>query len=493
MKNFHHVLVNTLLANVTTSFLWFALTFWIYLETRSVLATGIVGGGYMAMVALCSLAFGVIVDHNRKKKVMVIAQVVTLGTYLLAGGMWVVLPDESFLSISSPAFWAFIGVILAGSVVENMRNIALSTTVTLLVPDDRRDRANGLVGVVQGIAFMVTSVFSGLSIGYLGMGPTLLIALVATGAAMAHLVTISIPEDRIMTAARSTPAESSPEGGQEVPGRTADSTGTPAGTTDSAEAPVEVPSPDGAPAPEPALTLRQRIDLSGSIAAIRSVPGLIALILFTCFNNLVGGVYMALMDPYGLELMSAQAWGLVLGVTSIGFIVGGGIIARTGLGHNPVRTLLMVNIGVAVVGAVFAIRESWVLFAVGIFVYMCMIPAAEAAEQTILQRVVPFERQGRVFGFAQSLETAAAPVSAFLVAPVAEFAVIPWMREGSGQHLLGWLLGRGDTRGIALMFLLAGLVMLISVALAFMSPQYRSLSTHYAGTRQTLPAAGGTA
>ncbi|MDN6659325.1 MAG: MFS transporter, partial [Acidipropionibacterium jensenii] len=115
MKSFHHVLVNTLLANVTTSFLWFALTFWIYLETRSVLATGIVGGGYMAMVALCSLAFGVIVDHNRKKKVMVIAQVVTLGTYLLAGGMWVVLPDESFLSISSPAFWAFIGVILAGS------------------------------------------------------------------------------------------------------------------------------------------------------------------------------------------------------------------------------------------------------------------------------------------------------------------------------------------------------------------------------------------
>ena len=76
---------------------------------------------------------------------------------------------------------------------------------------------------------------------------------------------------------------------------------------------------------------------------------------------------------------------------------------------------------------------------------------------------------------------------------MAEFAVIPWMREGSGQHLLGWLLGRGDTRGIALMFLLAGLVMLIAVALAFMSPQYRSLSTHYAGTRQSLPAAGGTA
>lgn len=460
MKSFHHVLVNTLLANVTTSFLWFALTFWIYLETRSVLATGIVGGGYMALVALCSLVFGVIVDHNRKKTVMVIAQVTTFSMYLLAGIMWVTVPHDAFVTLSSPAFWAFIIVILAGSVVENMRNIALSTTVTLLVPDGRRDRANGLVGMVQGIAFMVTSVFSGLSIGFLGMGPTLLIALVATGIAFAHLVTVSIPESRIVTSGQVTSVR-------------------------------DGPSPEGtASAPAHALTLHDRVDLAGSIAAIRSVPGLFALILFTCFNNLVGGVYMALMDPYGLELMSAQAWGNVMGVTSVGFIVGGAIIARTGLGSNPVRTLLMVNVGVAAVGGVFAIRESWLLFAVGIFVYMCMIPAAEASEQTILQRVVPYERQGRIFGFAQSLETAASPVSAFVVAPIAEFAIIPWMRHGSGRGMLAWLLGHGDTRGIALMFLIAGLVMLVAVATAFVSPQYRRLSAHYAGTHQSVAAEG---
>ena len=46
-----------------------------------------------------------------------------------------------------------------------MRNIALSTTVTLLVPEERHANANGLVGTVQGLAFVVTSVFSGLAIG----------------------------------------------------------------------------------------------------------------------------------------------------------------------------------------------------------------------------------------------------------------------------------------------------------------------------------------
>ena len=51
-RTFAQVLVNTAVANVTTSYLWFGLTFWVYLETRSVLATGLVGGAYMLFVAL---------------------------------------------------------------------------------------------------------------------------------------------------------------------------------------------------------------------------------------------------------------------------------------------------------------------------------------------------------------------------------------------------------------------------------------------------------
>ncbi len=34
------------------------------------------------------------------------------------------------------------------------------------------------------------------------------------------------------------------------------------------------------------------------------MPGLLALIVFSCFNNFLGGAFMALMDAYGLSLMS---------------------------------------------------------------------------------------------------------------------------------------------------------------------------------------------
>ena len=428
MKKFYNVLANTLIANVTTSFLWFALTFWVYLETRSVLATAIIGGSYMLLVAVFSLFFGTIVDHNKKKKVMLVSSGITFVAYGIAGILYFIFPKGDLVDWGSLIFWFFGGIILLGGVVENMRNIALSTTVTLLVPKQDHAKANGLVGAVQGVAFLVTSVFSGLSIGFLGMGWTLVIAIVLTGVALVHLFFVDIPEEEILH--------------------------------------------------DPALT-SNKIDIKGSIAAIRAVPGLVALIIFTTFNNLIGGVFVALMDPYGLNLFSVQVWGIVLGVTSTGFILGGLIFAKKGLGKNPLRTLLIVNIATSILGMLFTIREFWILYAVGIFIYMILIPVAEATEQTIIQRVVPFKRQGRVFGFAQSVEAAAAPITAFLIGPIAQFWLIPFMNSPEGKAELGWLLGAGDARGIALVFFIAGFVGLVVTILAFRTKSYALLSKFY--------------
>ncbi|MGN6272375.1 MAG: MFS transporter [Protaetiibacter sp.] len=436
MRTFTQVLVNTGLANVTTSYLWFALTFWVYLETRSVLATGVIGGAYMLLVALFSMTFGTIVDRHRKHRVMVFAGVVTLVAFGIAGGLYLLYPERQLVDIGGPAFWFFTAIILIGAVVENMRNIALSTTVTLLVPEERHANANGLVGTVQGLAFTVTSVFSGLSVGLLGMGWTLVISLVLTAGALVHLLMLRIPEDE--------------------------------------------------PARDPHRT--GLLDLRGSITAVRAATGLFALIIFSTFNNLVGGLYMALMDPYGLELFPVEWWGVVLGVTSTGFIIGGIVVARFGLGRNPIRTMLLLVMVMGLIGAFFTIREWWWLYAGGIWLYMCLIPAIEASEQTVVQKVVPFETQGRVFGFAAAFESAAAPVTAFLIAPIAEFIIIPYMDSSAGRDSLGWLLGDGEARGIALVFLVGGLVMVLAGGAAFLTRSYRRISALYLTQRESVEA-----
>ncbi len=429
MKSFYQVLVNTLVANVTTSYLWFAITFWVYLETKSVLATGIIGGSYMLLVAMCSIWFGTIVDHHKKRSIMLFASSFTASAFLLAGLVYILVPNEIMLELARPWFWLFAGIILIGAVVENMRNIALSTIVTLLVEKDRRANANGLVGTVQGIGFIITSVFSGLSVGLLGMGWTLAIACVLTVLALTHMLFVQIPEKGV--------------------------------------------------AHDPELKNKQ-VDIKGSIAAIRIVPGLFGLLFFSMFNNFISGSYMALMDPYGLTLFRVEIWGAIFGLAGTGFIIGGLLIAKFGLGKKPIKTLLMAVIVMGLIGAFFTIREWGWLLILGLWLYMILIPMIEAAEQTVIQRVVPYEKQGRVFGFAQALESSAAPLTAFLVAPLAQFIVIPYMKSDTGNAQLGWLLGAGEARGIALIFLVSGLIMVSVALLAFTTKTYRHISDSFA-------------
>ena len=434
MKAFHRLVINTLLASVTNNFLWFALTFWVYLETRSVIATSVIGGTYMLLFAASGIFFGTFVDRNKRKTSMTLSNAVSLVCFILAGVVYLSAAD-TLPSLGQPLTWIFILLILAGAIAGNLRAVALSTTVTLLVPEDRRDRANGLVGTANGVAFALTSVFSGLAIGLLGMGACVLITVVLTALTGIHLASIKIEGDK-----------AHPVGDHEA--------GTPT-----------------------------KFDLKGALRAVRAVPGLLALLFFSTFNNFLGGVFMALMDPYGLELVSVETWGILLAVASFGFIVGGVAVARRGLGANPLRTLLLVNVVMWTITILFPIRSSIVPLVVGFFVYMTLIPVAESSEQTIIQRVVPFKEQGRVFGFAQTTETAASPVTAFLIGPIAQAWVIPFMTDGGGADAIGGWFGTGPERGMALVFIAAGCIGLAVTIAALNSRPYRDLSDSYAAKK----------
>lgn len=432
MTVFHHLLGNNLVANITNFTVWFAVTFWVYLETHSVFATGMIAGIYLVLTAASGLWFGSLVDHHRKKLVMLGSSLASLALYALALAIHQLAPAGSLADVAGVPLWLFIWVVMFGVIAGNIRSIALPTLVTLLIPEDRRDKANGLVGMVSGVGFLTTSVISGFLVAWGGMFYTLVFAMALTLLAALHLLFVPLEEPR-------------------------------------AEATADAPH-------EP-----RRVDIKGTIAVIGAVPGLFALILFATFNNFLGGIFMALMDAYGLSLVEVQEWGLIWGLLSSAFILAGIVIARTGLGRNPLRTLLLVNLIMWAACCFFTLQPSIILLTVGCFIWMFLGPYAEAAEHTTLQKVVPFERQGRVFGFAQSVEQAASPLTAFLIGPFTQFLVIPFMTTGAGAAAIGDWFGRGPDRGIALVFTLAGVVGVIATIIAFNSKYYRDLSQAYAG------------
>ena len=73
-----HLLLNTLIVSVMNYTVWFAITFWVYLETSSVFATGMVAGIFLVATAVTGIWFGSLVDHHRKKSVMQASAVASL-------------------------------------------------------------------------------------------------------------------------------------------------------------------------------------------------------------------------------------------------------------------------------------------------------------------------------------------------------------------------------------------------------------------------------
>lgn len=427
MKTFYHIVGNTLIASLTTFVVWFALTFFVYLETESVFATSLLAGVYLVLMSSSSFWFGSIVDHHRKKSAMIFSSCVTLVIFSIAFAIYLLAPEEVFKSVSSPILWIFSPLILIGVIFGNIRNIALATLVTILVPEDKRDKANGLVGMVNGVTFLIVSVISGFLVALGGMFYVLILAITLTLVAILHLLLITVPEEKIV--------------------HTADKPKT--------------------------------VDIRGTIKVIHTIPGLFALIFFTTFNNFLGGSFMSLMDAYGLSLVSVQVWGLLWGILSTAFIVGGIIISRFGLGKNPLRSLFLTNITIWTISIFFTIQPSIILLMVGMFVYLCVVPFIEASEHTIMQKVVPLERQGRVMGFAQSVEMAVSPLMAFVIGPVTQFIFIPFMTDGVGADLIGGWFGTGAGRGIALVFTVTGVVGLLVTLLAMRSKFYALLSRQY--------------
>jgi len=395
------------------------------------------GGIFLVLTAVSGIWFGSLVDHHKKKHVMLGSSVATLVLFLIGIAIFQAARDGAFASVGSVRLWVFVVILLSGTMAGAIYNIAIPTLVAHIVPEERRDRANGLFGTTVGVAFALTSVASGVALAFGGMLFVLVSAAIATLIAIVLLALVPIPEREIIH---------------------------------TGEVPAEA----------------KRVDVRGTIRAVGAVPGLFALIFFTTFNNFLGGVFMALMDAYGLSLVSVQAWGTLWGFLSLSFILGGLYIAKKGLGPDPLRILFRNNIITWTVCIFFTVQPSITLLAVGTFIWMFFVPFIEAIEQTIFQKVVPPERLGRVFGFAHSIEQAASPVTAFLIGPIAHFTFIPFMTTGAGVHLIGGWFGTGIGRGIALVFTTAGIVGLAVTLVAMRSSAYRLLADRY---REEQPAA----
>src|SRR3546814_2458799 len=128
---------------------------------------------------------------------------------LYAGSLafYVLTPEEALVQVEGVTLWGFILLVMLAVICGNIRMIALPTLVTVLIQEDRRDKANGLVGMVTGIGFLLTSGISGFLVAWDGIRGTLVLAIGFTALVFLHLLTVRIDDHE--------PATSAPDGRKE--------------------------------------------------------------------------------------------------------------------------------------------------------------------------------------------------------------------------------------------------------------------------------------
>ncbi len=147
-RTFVHLLVNHGVVNVLNYTVWFALTFWVFLATRSLFATGTIAGSSSWRRRRRDLV------RQPRRRPPQADRPAGVGRRVVPGlrtlpRLYLLTPGKEFADVGSWQLWVFIVLLMRGHRGEPAGH-RLPTLVTLLVPADRRDRANGLLGTVGG-------------------------------------------------------------------------------------------------------------------------------------------------------------------------------------------------------------------------------------------------------------------------------------------------------------------------------------------------------
>ncbi len=351
---------------------------------------------------------GVLADRWDRRHVMVIAdagQAVCTALLML-----------SFL-LGQFALWQLYLLAAIGAAFEMFQGPAFQASVTMLVPDAHRDRANAIMQLRNPAAGIVAPMVAGLLFALVGVAGVMAIDLFTFLVAMTIVLLVHIPR----------PEETAE--GRALRG------------TVWKEAQVGFRY----------LWARRPLFLL-----------LLSATLVNFFFNMVG----VLFTPYVLSITGSEATlGALMSAMSAGAILGGVIMSIWGGTRPRVHTILP---GIAIVGVMFAlfgITRAPVLMGLVLFGLMIPLPMINAAFDSVLQVKTPPDVQGRVFAAVTQLAMLLSPVAYLLAGPLADHVFEPAINRPIWD-VVAPLVGRQAGAGMGLMAVFAGLIIAV-IGMAF--------------------------
>ncbi|MGD8791045.1 MAG: MFS transporter [Anaerolineae bacterium] len=398
----------------------FALTIWAWEITGQATALALVAFFSFGPSVVLSPLAGALVDRWDRKLVMMLSD--------LAAGLMTIFVWVLYASGSLEIWHLYVTGAISGA-FQAFQFPAYSAAVTTMLPKEQYARANGMLSLAESAAGVFAPLAGGILLGFLGLSGILMIDVVTFVVAIGALLVVHVPQPE------------KTEAGREGQG-----------------------------------SLWQE-SLYG-FRYILARPSLLGLQLVFLAINLTASFSFTVLAPMILARTGNDelVLGSVQSMMGVGGIVGGLLLSLWGGPRRRVHGVLLGMIFSSLLGEVIlGLGAAPLAWSVGAFFVSFFIPVINGSNQAIWQAKVAPDVQGRVFATRRLIAQISAPVAMLLAGPLADYFFEPAMAgQGTMSALFGGLVGTGTGSGMALMFVVTGLLGVLVGLSGYLFPAVRN-------------------
>lgn len=416
-RTFYIILLTQTVSLIGSRLSALSLGFLVYRETQQATVLALIQFFDILPNILLTTFGGLAADRFDRRKVMIAADFGSaFGTVLL------------LIAIASGGFqvWHLYAVTFLQSTCAIFQRPAFQASVTMLIPDKNRGRANALVELSQPLAGIFAPIVAGLVFVAVGIEGAILLDLLTFAVAISALFIIRIP--------------------------------------------APPPSEEGTATEG---FIRQ---LTAGFKFLWSRRPLFILVSAFGLTNFFFTLAFGLEVAYPLARTGSEAIsGTLLGVGSAGMVIGGAVLAAWGGTKRRIHTMmpavLLASVGIIFIGMA---REP-IPLGIALFVSLFMFGFINPPFNALVQAKVPPDLQGRVFSAIYQISFILIPIAYLLAGPLADQIAEPAARQPDWAFA-GWV-GSGSGAGIGLIYAICGVVMLIFNLIVYALPVIRQIDT----------------
>ncbi len=370
-------------------------------------------------VILASSVSGVLADRWDRRIVMVLSDTGQAFCTLLL-----------FFSFASGNFelWHLYVLVAIQSVFWVFQGPAFQASVTMLIPNDQRDRANAIQQLVGPSSGIIAPALAGMVYALGGVSLSIFVDMLTFIIAMSVILSIHIPR----------PEKTSI--GKKFSG-----------------------------------TFWKEI-WSG-LAYLRQYRSILYLLLYGSMINFCLAGVGVLLIPYILGRTNSEiTLGTLQSVQNIGAITGGIILGVWGGTHKRMNTILGGIALTTIMMIAVGLSQNAIVLGMMLFGFMLPQPIFNGLFISVMQAKIPPDMQGRVFAVMSQFSTLLMPLSFLLVGPLADNVFAPAVGTDMWSTFAPFI-GTDAGSGYGLMMVTVGIIGILLTAIAFSIAPIRNLES----------------